>query len=175
MQQPSTNPSLISSSTHAIHRQALGAILAILVGLALVDFAGGVLAYAQDARAEGPDPYTTVRLELGTPDGRMAFVPSALEFQVGHRYRLRIVNVSPVEHEFDAPEFMLGVESERVEVFDAAGHKVATLPGRPEEIQISPGGRVDWYLMPIKPLEAEMVCDLPGHREAGMKGTIRVH
>jgi uncharacterized cupredoxin-like copper-binding protein len=126
------------------------------------------------ARAAG-DPYTTVRVELGTPDGRLVFVPDRLEFRVGRRYRLTLVNVSPVEHEFDAPEFMLSVESERVEVFDREGRKVATLPGKPEEIQLMPGGRVDWYLMPLKPLAgAQLVCDLPGHLKAGMRGVIVV-
>jgi uncharacterized cupredoxin-like copper-binding protein len=121
------------------------------------------------------DPYTTVRLELGTPDGKMAFVPAHLELRVGTRYRLNLVNVGPVDHEFDAPQFTLNAESERVEVFDKAGTRVAVLQGKPDEIVVAPGARVEWYLMPIKPLaSAEMLCDLPGHREAGMKGTLRV-
>lgn len=158
-----SSPGLCRGSV--LHRSAwalLAGSLALLLVLA-----------AQPALAG--ETYRTVRLQLGTPDGRMVFVPSTLEFQVGQPTRLRIVNVSPVEHEFDAPEFILSVESERVEVFDARGHKVATLMGRPEEVRVSPGGRVDWYLLPLKPLAAaKMICDLPGHLQAGMHGVIHV-
>jgi uncharacterized cupredoxin-like copper-binding protein len=127
------------------------------------------------AAAAGDDPYQTVRLELSTPDARMAFVPAHLELRVGTRYRLTLVNVGPVAHEFDAPAFVLSVESERVEVFDRAGSRVAVLVGRPEEVELAPGARVDWYLMPLKAMQnADMLCDLPGHLQAGMRGTITV-
>jgi uncharacterized cupredoxin-like copper-binding protein len=133
------------------------------------------LALLPTPAAAADDPYTTVRVELGTPDGRMTFTPSHLRLRVGTRYRLTIVNGSPSEHEFDAPELILSSESERVEVFDTAGAKVAVLQGKPDEIVVAPGARVEWYLMPLKALSgAAMLCDLPGHKQAGMQGSIDV-
>jgi uncharacterized cupredoxin-like copper-binding protein len=120
------------------------------------------------------DPYTPLRLELGAPDGRMVFNPTHLELRVGTRYRLSLVNVGPVEHEFDAPELTLNAESEHVVVYDRAGNKVADLVGKPDEVVVAPGARLDWYLMPVRAAAGPILCDLPGHLEAGMRGTFRV-
>jgi uncharacterized cupredoxin-like copper-binding protein len=120
------------------------------------------------------DEYTTVLLTLSGPDAAMAFRPAHLELRVGTRYRLRIVNAGPVDHESDAPNLVLSVESEAVEVFDGSGKRLARVVGRPDEIILAPGARVDWYLMPIKAITGDILCDIPGHLAAGMRGTFRI-
>lgn len=117
----------------------------------------------------------TVTLELGGEAHPMRFVPGDLELRAGQLYRLVIINRGPVAHEFDAPRFVVNVDSVQLDVFSAEGAKVAELVGRPDEIVLMPAARAEWYLTPIEASDwVEMLCDVPGHLQAGMRGRIRV-
>jgi uncharacterized cupredoxin-like copper-binding protein len=43
------------------------------------------------------------------------------------------------------------------------------------EIEVGPKGEVEWYVVPVQTgKDLSMICALPGHKEAGMVGTITV-
>lgn len=133
----------------------------------------GALARAQGDLTE--QPWQEVKLQLGTPDNHMVFVPNRLAFETGQFYNLVIVNAGPVLHEFEAPALVAAVYTKHIKVYGRDGKMIAELAGTPGEIEVAPGGRVEWYFIPIRTVEqAEMICDAPGHLEAGMRGAISV-
>ena len=116
-----------------------------------------------------------VHLRLGSPDNRMVFVPDRLTFETGKYYALVIENAGPALHEFDAPALLAAVYTKHVKVYGKDGNMIAELYGAPGEIEVAPGGKVEWYFVPVRTVEAgEMICDAPGHLQAGMKGTVTI-
>lgn len=79
------------------------------------------------------------------------FEPSEVWVKAGETVRFVIVNTGSVDHEFES---------------DAA---------RIEEVTIPPGRqRAVRWTAPARPGEYSFVCDISGHREAGMTGKIIV-
>lgn len=126
----------------------------------------------EDGALLGQKP-VVMNVTLGSPENPMRFVPAQLEFRVGKLYKLFIKNGSTVFHEFDAPEFVERVYSLKTEVYDKEGDKVAEVYGTPREIEMGPGVTVEWVFLVVRAGEnLALMCDLPGHKEAGMMGTI---
>jgi len=89
-------------------------------------------------------------VEMG-PNGEMAFVPDVLEANEGDTLKITLVNKDPaVAHNFLIPA--LGVNSGQV----PAGQSSVI------EVRASQKG------------EHEIICDVPGHLESGMKGKLIV-
>lgn len=106
-----------------------------------------------------------LRVELG----EMFFKPKSLTVQAGIPYVLELVNTGKVEHEFTAAEFFRSssirkIRSEHSEV------RVPFFTG----IKVRAGETVKVYAIPVVPATFKMLCEIPGHREAGMEGTITV-
>jgi plastocyanin len=78
-----------------------------------------------------------------------AFAEASLEMQSGEILGLFIVNEDPLPHSFD---------------IDALNLHVQLLPNSTTAVAISPTG----------PGDLEFYCGVPGHREAGMVGTVSV-
>ena len=118
----------------------------------------------------------TVVLEMGTnDDGRMYFTPSHLKFKTGQAYKIVLKNVDKVKHEVEANEFSDKIFTRKVEIKDNNDGLVAEIKGNIREVEIGPGKQVEWFVVPIQTgTEMEMVCALPGHKEAGMYGLITI-
>lgn len=94
----------------------------------------------------GPREIRVAAFENGD---KMGFDPARIPVRPGERVRFVVENRGTQDHEFEGEE------------------------GGLEEIVVPPGKTrtVEWTA-PRNPGEFEFVCDLPGHKEAGMVGTI---
>lgn len=105
-----------------------------------------------------------------------------MTFEAGKRYTLVIQNPSLDTHEFDSPGLVSASWSSDVKVLDGTGETafpVAVVVGTPAEMEISPGGTVEWTFVAVEPGRYDMLCDIKDqnnktHTEMGMKGTIIV-
>jgi uncharacterized cupredoxin-like copper-binding protein len=128
----------------------------LLVGVA---WAGG------DLSRQAP---VQLKVFLGTNEKEFAFVPATWNLETGKLYKVTLVNEGKVKHEWVAPEFTQTLWTRKVEV---GGVEVK---GVISEIELPPGGRADWYFVPIRTGEFEMGCEIEGHRQAGMIGKVVV-
>jgi uncharacterized cupredoxin-like copper-binding protein len=141
-----------------------------------------VLASAFPALAEGDlsraDP-TEIILEMGSTDDPvkpMYFEPNHLDLETGKAYKIVLKNVDDEKHEFAGPELIAKVFTRKVEIATESGDLVAEIKGNINEIEVGPGQEVEWFIVPIQTGEdIEMVCELEGHKEAGMVGTVTIH
>lgn len=136
------------------------------------------LAFASTASAEGDlsraDPIEVV-IEMGHTDKAMWFKPDHIDLETGKAYILTFVNSDSVKHEFAGPEFVSRVFSRKVEVVDASGNMLAEVKGTVTEVEVGPGGKVEWFIVPVQTGEnIPIECAIEGHKEAGMVGTITI-
>jgi uncharacterized cupredoxin-like copper-binding protein len=130
---------------------------------------------ADEPEGEAGPKAIPILLTLGSADNRMAFTPDALSFEVGKLYKLILVNPSPQRHEFDATELGKAVSTRKVEVISPEGEEVAEIVGAVREIEVAPQATVEWYFVPRRRVaRGAFVCDLPGHKAAGMRGTFSI-
>ena len=118
----------------------------------------------------------TIVVEMGSVGESMYFKPNHLELETGKAYKLVLKNVDEVEHEFEAPEFVEKVFTRKVEVKGPNGKMLAEIKGSIREVEVGPGGEVEWYIVPVQTgNNLELVCAIPGHKEAGMHGAITIN
>ena len=111
-----------------------------------------------------------VKIHMGTKANEFAYEPQTLNLEVGKLYKLVFINSGRMKHEWTAPEFVENVWVRKVE-FNGVELKFAGL----REVELlKPGAQVEVYLVPIRPVDAEMACEVEGHKEAGMVGRIIV-
>ena len=121
------------------------------------------------------DPQEIV-VEMGTTAQGMYFKPNHLQLETGKAYKLVLKNVDIVKHELEATEFAEKVFTRKVEVKDSDGNMLAEIKGSVREIEVGPGGEVEWFVVPVQTgKNLAMECALPGHKEAGMIGTITIN
>ena len=107
----------------------------------------------------------TVRVELG----EFYFKSDNLTFKTGKPYKVELVNVGDQKHEFTAGRFFASVAWRKAESSESEV-KVPFFT----EIEVFAGKQVDLYFVPVTPGTYELVCEIEGHLEAGMHGTITV-
>jgi len=100
----------------------------------------------------------------------MRFSPRHLDVREGETLRLRARNRGKVLH-----EIVLGTREELL----AHAEQMKKHPGmehdEPYMAHVSPGQRGDIVWTFNRPGQFEFACLIPGHFDAGMRGTIRVH
>ncbi|HLF99815.1 MAG TPA: cupredoxin domain-containing protein [Acidimicrobiia bacterium] len=111
------------------------------------------------------DAATTVTVELG----EMYFKPSGLTFEAGKAYKLEMVNAGEEKHEFAAEDFARGTAFRKAEDADSEV-KVPFF----REIEVFAGKTTEVLFVAVMPGTYEMFCEIEGHREKGMEGTITV-
>ena len=111
----------------------------------------------------------TVRIEAGEAGAKKLYTPNSLDLKVGTPYVLELVNIGKLRHEFTAAKFFPTVVFRKGE--GAAGN-LKRLPGG--EAEVGAGKQMDLYVTPTKAGEFIIICEIPGHREAGMEATITV-
>ena len=110
-----------------------------------------------------------VRIEAGDGGGKMYFKPKQLVLKVGTPYVVELVNVGKVLHEYTADDFFPTVAFRKAH--DAAGEYKSPLL---KEAEVLAGKQLDLHVIPMKAGTFKIVCQLPGHEDAGMVGTIKV-
>lgn len=117
-----------------------------------------------------------VVIEMGSNAGRMYFKPNHLELETGKAYKLVLKNTDSVKHELESAEFVEKIFTRKVEVKDENGDMLAEIKGSVREIEVGPKKEVEWYIVPVQTgKNLAMDCALPGHKEAGMVGTITIN
>lgn len=148
--------------------------LAILLPLSAVLI--GLPAYAEgDLSRANPQE---IVIEMGTtPSGeRMYFKPDHLDLETGKAYKIVLKNVDETKHEFAGHEFIEKIFTRKVEIAEPSGNLVAEIKGSIREVEVGPKWEAEWFIVPVQTGEnLEMVCEIPGHREAGMVGTVTIH
>ncbi len=98
-----------------------------------------------------------------------AFTPNDIPLKAGQPYIVTVVNKGAVKHEFTAGDFFGSVAFRKAE--DASAEFKAPAP---HEVEVFAGKTIELYLIPTKAGTYKLVCEIKGHLEAGMFGTITV-
>jgi len=116
-----------------------------------------------------------VKVQLGSADNQMRFFPAKITLRKGERYLLFLSNPSPVTHEFASAAFANLIVTEKVKVFSMEGDLAAYVVGDIREVELLPGGFVEWiFVAKTASPHIDLICDIPGHRDAGMVGEIQI-
>lgn len=117
-----------------------------------------------------------IELRMGTnDDGSMYFEPSHLELVTGQAYKIVLINEDEIKHEFAGHEFVEKLFTRKVEIEDEDGELVAEIKGLIREVEVGPHQEVEWFVVPIQTGEnIPIECELEGHAEAGMVGTVTI-
>lgn len=156
-----------------LHRTGIALFATLL--LAASAWAGAGLAGHQDDTfsagepGEANKPARIVQVTMGEADGKMTFAPNKIEVKKGEQIKFMLRNNGELEHEFilaTTAEILKHAESMKknpdMEHDDPNGKRLA--PKKTDEIV--------WKFS--KAGEFEYSCLIPGHREAGMVGTVTV-
>lgn len=120
-------------------------------------------------------PENLLHVQLGSKDNAMRFFPGHISLFKGERYVLVLTNPSPVTHEFASETFHRLVSTEKLKIFDERDKLVAYVVGPIVEVELLPGGRIEWTFVPQRTgTDIDLFCDIPGHKDAGMVGTMEI-
>ncbi len=111
------------------------------------------------------DNAEVVRIELD----EMSFTPGDLTFEAGKPYKVELVNVGAVKHEFTAESFFASVAWRKAESAESE-IKAPFFT----EIEVFAGQTVELFFVPISTGTFDLVCEIEGHLEAGMHGSVTV-
>lgn len=160
------------STRRATPCTAVGRI-AVLAVLLLA--AGAPPATATDEIELEVPPENLLHVQLGDKDNAMRFFPGHISLLKGERYVLVLTNPSPVTHEFASETFHTLVTTEKLKIFDERDKLVAYVVGPIVEVELLPGGRIEWTFVPQRTgTDIDLFCDIPGHKDAGMVGSMEI-
>jgi uncharacterized cupredoxin-like copper-binding protein len=136
--------------------------------LTVTAYAGGDLSRADPAE---------VVIEMGQVDAKhMYFKPNHIDLETGKAYKLVFKNLDNIKHEFAAPELVTKIFTRKVEVADSNGKMIAEVKGAINEVEVGPGGTVEWFVVPVQTgKDIPIECAIEGHKEAGMSGTVTIN
>lgn len=129
---------------------------------------GGAAKFAAGEPGDPKRPARIVNVAMTESDGKMLFAPSKLEVRKGEQVKFVLRNSGAIEH-----EFVLATTDENLAHAEAmkAG---AMKHDDPNAKLLDPKKASDIVWKFTKAGEFEYACLIPGHREAGMTGTITV-
>ena len=143
----------------------------LLTGLTIV-FVSHAFAAGDLSRA---DPKEII-IEMGTSGDKMYFKPDHIDLETGKAYKIVLRNVDQTKHEFAGHELIEKLFTRKVEITDANGDLIAEIKGNVTEIEVGPKREVEWFIVPIQTGEnIPIVCEIEGHKEAGMFGTVTIN
>ncbi|MDR4306085.1 cupredoxin family protein [Chelatococcus sambhunathii] len=147
---------------------ALASVLAPAAALADPGHDGKARAYG--VPGDPAKPARTVEVVMKeTDDGKMLFEPGSLTAKRGEQVRFVLKNQGQVDHEFS-----LATRADNDRHAIAMRKNPDMEHDDPNGRRVSPGksGEIVWKF--TKAGEFNFACLIPGHREAGMDGTIAV-
>jgi uncharacterized cupredoxin-like copper-binding protein len=114
-------------------------------------------------------PARIVQVTMGERDGKMVFAPARLEVKKGEQIKFVLRNNGELEH-----EFVLASTADNLKHAEAMEKNPGMEHEEPngKEIASKKTGEMVWKF--TKAGVFEYACLIPGHREAGMTGTIVV-
>jgi uncharacterized cupredoxin-like copper-binding protein len=99
----------------------------------------------------------------------MSFTPKDNTLTAGQPYVITVYNKGAEKHEFTAGDFFNTVAFRKAE--DGSGEFKAPAP---LEVEVFAGKTTELYLIPTEAGTFDLVCEIEGHFEQGMFGTITV-
>ena len=145
---------------------------AILMHLAAgLSFTPATVQAAGDMTRQDP---VEIRVQLGNAKGDMLFAPDELSFETGKLYKVVLTNASPVAHYFTSPTLSGAVFTRKVQVNGPDGKAIGEIKGSVSELEVYPGGTIEWWFVPVKTANGELKCSIAGHAEHGMVGKVNV-
>jgi uncharacterized cupredoxin-like copper-binding protein len=114
-------------------------------------------------------PARTVQVTMGESDGKMLFVPARLEIKKGDQIKFVLRNNGELDH-----EFILASTADNLKHAEAMIKHPDMEHEEPNGRQLAPKETSEIVWKFTKAGEFEYACLIPGHREAGMTGTIVV-
>ena len=114
-------------------------------------------------------PSRTVKVTMGESDGKMLFVPARIEVKRGEQIKFVLRNNGELEH-----EFVLASTADNLKHAEAMKNNPNMAHEEPNGRQLAPKKTSELVWKFTKAGEFEYACLIPGHREAGMIGTIVV-
>lgn len=127
-----------------------------------------------DGRAYGEPgdprkPGRTIQITMRETDGKMVFVPNRIDVRKGEQIKFAIRNSGELDH-----EIVVGTLDENLKHMAAMMKNPDMEHDDPNAKRLAPGktGAILWKF--TKAGEFDFSCLIPGHREAGMSGTIIV-
>ena len=116
-----------------------------------------------------------VKVKLGDEKNAPRFFPDSISLETGKLYRLVLLNPSAEKHYFSSAGMSEAVFTGKVQVNGSDGKPIAEVKGAIREIEVYPKGTVEWWFVPVKTGKlTDLICTIPGHAEAGMKGAIEI-
>ncbi len=145
--------------------------LPILLATTAFLFTSGAHAAGDLSRASPQE----IVIEMGTSGDRMYFKPNHLDLETGKAYKIVLRNLDETKHEFTGHELFEKLFTRKVEIADLSGDLIAEIKGNIREIEVGPKREVEWFIVPIQTGEnIPMECELEGHKQAGMVGTVTI-
>ena len=114
-------------------------------------------------------PARVIDVNMREGDGKMLFVPDQIEIRKGEQIRFVIHNQGALRH-----EFMLASVADNNKHAELMKKYPDMEHDDPNAKSVEPGktAEIIWHF--TKAGTFEFACLIPGHREAGMHGTVRV-
>ncbi len=125
--------------------------------------------YSAGEPGDTTKPARIIQVTMGEPDGKMAFMPANIEVKKGEQVKFMLRNNGELEH-----EFILATTAENLKHAEAMKKNPDMEHDDPNGIRLAPKktGEIVWKF--TKSGTFEYSCLIPGHREAGMIGTVVV-
>lgn len=114
-------------------------------------------------------PARIVQVTMGEADGKMLFTPAKLEVKKGEQVKFMLRNNGDLDH-----EFILATTAENLKHAEAMKKNPDMEHDDPNGKRLAPKKTDEIVWKFSKAGEFEYSCLIPGHREAGMVGTIVV-
>ncbi len=150
--------------------------VACLCLAAAIGFTAAGLAHAHEtanfSAGEPGNPKKPARIVLITMregDGRMLFIPDKVEVKRGEQIRFLLTNTGQLEH-----EFILATTEENLKHAEEMKKNPDMEHDDPNGKRVAPTKKSEIVWRFTKAGTFEYGCLIPGHREAGMTGTVIV-
>jgi uncharacterized cupredoxin-like copper-binding protein len=114
-------------------------------------------------------PFRTVEVKMHEGPGTMSFTPARLEIRRGEQVKFVISNAGALAH-----EFVLASTEDNLKHAELMRKYPDMEHDDPNGKTVQPGGKTEILWRFTKAGTFEFACLIPGHREAGMTGTIVV-
>jgi uncharacterized cupredoxin-like copper-binding protein len=148
-------------------RLSMTAALAIIAGAALAH-EGAHFSAGEPGDPKKPARIVPVTMKE-TDDGKMLYLPNRIDVKKGEQVRFVITNAGKVQH-----EFVLANKEDN----DKHAVLMAKYPDMehddPNGKTLQPGQKAEMFWRFSKSGTFEFACLIPGHREAGMLGSVNV-
>jgi uncharacterized cupredoxin-like copper-binding protein len=125
--------------------------------------------FSAGAPGDPKKPARVVQVTMREGDGKMVFVPQRVEVKRGEQVRFMLRNSGELEH-----EFVLATTEENIKHAEDMKKNPEMEHDDPNAKRLAPkkAGEIVWRFS--KAGTFEFGCLIPGHREAGMIGTVIV-